>query len=208
MGIDTTARFANVAFSNGSLLQGFLSRLAKQQPFAVPRDTRRYFVSQRESGEICLLASLLGPAGTVMFPKLDPTSELQLLEEVATRILDAAGYSAVVFEDESEARNAVAALMREGRYPLLVTALDTSGEKAYEEFVGMGEALAESGLDTLSAVRHVPTNALTNEVIDMLEDAVGRVTGTIDKQAIVRAIESVIPTFSHRETGKSLDGRL
>lgn len=207
-GQDTTARFANVAFSNGSLLQGFIARLAQRQPLAAPRETRRYFVSQRESGEICALAALLGPAGRVMFPTLDPERELQPLDQVASRVLAVAGYEAVPFDDEEEARLAVEPLAASGRYPLLLTPLDTSGEKPYEEFVGAGEAQVESGLETLSAVRHVPTGALTNDVLHLLEDAVSRTTGTIDKVALVRAIEGVIPTFSHRETGKSLDDRL
>ncbi len=208
VGQDTTARFANVAFSNGSLLQGFIARLAQQQPLAAPRETRRYFVTQRESGEICALAALLGPAGRVMFPTLDPEKELQRLDEVAARVLAVAGYEAVAFEDEEEARHAVAPLMARGQYPLLLTPLDTSGEKPFEEFVGNGEERVESGLTTLSAVKHVATGALTNDVLQLLEDAVGRTNGTIDKQQIVRAIEGVIPTFSHRETGKSLDDRL
>ncbi len=207
-GTRTTARFANVAFSNGSLLQGFLSRLAKRQPLAAPRDTRRYFVSQAESGEICLLASMLGRADSVVFPRLDPRSELQLLEEVAARVLECAGYEAVRFEDESDARAAVDTLLPQGRYPLLLTPLDTSGEKPYEEFVGQGESLIDSGLQTLAAVKHVPTQALTRDVISLLEDAVQRVDGAVDKQGIVDAIQCVVPGFSHRETGKSLDDRL
>lgn len=207
-GQQTTARFANVAFSNGSLLQGFLVRLAKMQPLAVPRDTRRYFVSQVESGEICLLAAALGRAGHVLFPRLDPVSELQLLEEVATRVLRLHGYEPEVFDDESRARECVAALAKRKRWPLLLTPLDTSGEKPYEEFVGQGEQVVDSGLETLSAVQHVATGALDGEVIAMLEDAVGRVDGPVDKQAIVDAIQSVIPGFAHRETGKTLDDRL
>lgn len=207
-GQDTTARFANVAFSNGSLLQGFIARLAQRQPLAAPRDTRRYFVSQRESGEICLLAALLGPAGRVMFPTLDPEKELQLLDQVAARVLNVAGYEAVLFDDEEEARCSVESLASRGQYPLLLTPLDTSGEKPYEEFVGVDEERVESGLSTLSAVRHLPTGALTSEVIQLLEDAVSRTTGAIDKRGIVQTIESVIPSFSHRETGKSLDDRL
>jgi FlaA1/EpsC-like NDP-sugar epimerase len=207
-GVRTTARFANVAFSNGSLLQGFLARLAKQQPLAVPRDTRRYFVSQAESGQICLLASMLGQPDTVLFPRLDPRSELQLLETVASRVLEVAGYEPVSFEDESEARAAVPRLASRGRYPLLLTPLDTSGEKPYEEFVGHNESLIESGLHTLAAVRHIPTQALSRDVIALLEDAVNRVDGTIEKRSIVDAIQSVVPGFAHRETGKSLDDRL
>lgn len=207
-GVDTTARFANVAFSNGSLLQGFLMRLAKGQPLAAPRDTRRYFVSQRESGEICLLASLLGKPGTIMFPKMDPVSELQMLDGVATRVLAKFGYEAVVFDDEEEARKAVAPLARERRWPLLLTELDTSGEKPYEEFVGQGESVAESGLKTLGAVRHVSTDALTPSVLEMLEKAVENADVPIDKVAIVNAIKAGIPGFAHRETGKSLDDRM
>jgi FlaA1/EpsC-like NDP-sugar epimerase len=205
---ESTARFANVAFSNGSLLQGFTQRLAKRQPLAAPRDTRRYFVSQRESGEICLLASVLGRAGAVLFPRLDPESQLQPLDEVAVRFLHASGYAAEFFEEEDAARSAVEALSRERRWPLLLTSLDTSGEKPYEEFVGTGEQRIESGLHTLDAVAHLESRALSAGVIAMLEEAVSSDTSAINKQAIVDAIQACIPSFSHRETGKSLDDRL
>ena len=151
---------------------------------------------------------MLGQPDAVLFPRLDPRSELQLLEDVATRVLEVAGYEPILFEDESEARAAVTSLVPQGRYPLLLTLLDTSGEKPYEEFVGQGESLIESGLQTLAAVRHVPTQALTRDVIALLEDAVQRVDGDIDKRGIVDAIQSVVPNFTHRETGKSLDDRL
>lgn len=205
---ETTARFANVAFSNGSLLQGFLMRLAKRQPLAVPRDTRRYFVSQRESGEICLLASLLGRAGNVLFPKLDPESELQSLDQIAVRVLAEHSLEPVIFEDEAEARAAVPGLAAAGRWPLLLTPLDTSGEKPFEEFVGSDETPVESGLSTLGAVEHVDTGALSAGVIAMLEAAVGSAEGTIDKASIVEAVSASIPGFQHRETGRSLDDRL
>lgn len=204
----TSARFANVAFSNGSLLQGFLYRLSKGQPLAAPRDTRRYFVSQAESAEICTLAALLGAHDQVLFPQLDPVTQLQPLEEVAYRVLEYAGLEAEIFSEEEEARAALPALAREGRWPLLLTPLDTSGEKPYEEFVGLGEELLVSGLDTLGAVRHLPSRALSEGIVDLLEHAVSEVDGVLDKRAIVKAIESAIPSFSHRETGKSLDDRL
>lgn len=207
-GVRTSARFANVAFSNGSLLQGFLARLAKRQPLAAPRNTARYFVSQKESGQICLLASMLGRSNTLLFPRLDPRSELQPLENVASRVLEAAGFEAVPFESEEEARNAVSRLMPKKQYPLLLTPLDTSGEKPYEEFVGQDESLADSGLQTLAAVNHAPTRALTRDVIAMLQDAVQQVDVAVDKQGIVDAIQKAVPGFNHRETGKSLDDRL
>lgn len=207
-GTATSARFANVAFSNGSLLQGFLYRLSKGQPLAAPRDTRRYFVSQAESGEICTLAALLGVHDQVLFPQMDPVTQLEPLEDVAHRVLGYAGLKAEIFTDEDEARAALPALAREGRWPLLLTPLDTSGEKPYEEFVGLGEELLDSGLNTLGAVRHLPSRALADGVVDLLERAVSDVDGVLDKRAVVEAIESAIPSFSHRETGKSLDDRL
>ncbi len=204
----TSARFANVAFSNGSLLQGFLVRLAKRQPLAVPRDTRRYFVSQREAGEICLLAALLAPHGTVAFPKLDPLAELKLLDEVATRVLALHGYAPRHFETEAEARDAVEPLARCGEWPVLLTPLDTSGEKPYEEFVGIGEEAIEIGLSSLRAIRHRPSEAIRGGLLDRLTEIVGSTDGPIDKQGLVDAIASAIPNFAHRETGKSLDDRL
>jgi FlaA1/EpsC-like NDP-sugar epimerase len=203
-----SARFANVAFSNGSLLQGFLYRLAKCQPLAVPRDTRRYFVSQAESGEICTLAALLGRRSQVLFPRLDPLTQLQPLQEVADRVLYVHGLQAVTFDSEDEARKQLPSLAKQGRWPLLLTALDTSGEKPYEEFVGSDETEVESGLKTLGAVAHAPSRAIEDGVVEMLARAVDDDTAPIDKAAIVRAVESVIPGFAHRETGRSLDDRL
>ena len=127
----TSARFANVAFSNGSLLAAFLRRLAMRQPVAVPRSTFRYFVTQEEAAEICLLAALAIPGGMVLVPRLDPSSELQELAVVAERILHAHGLRAAPYDDEAAARHDVERLARQGAWPLLLTPLDTSGEKPY-----------------------------------------------------------------------------
>lgn len=204
----TSARFANVAFSNGSLLQGFLARLEKLQPLAVPRDTRRYFVSQHESGEICLLAALLGEPGCVYFPLLDSRTELQTLESVAERVLGMAGYRAEIFADETEARNALPELSRQGAWPLLLTPLDTSGEKPYEEFVGDDERAVATGFKSLGALRHGGASSGLSEVIERLDRAIHHVEDRIDKETIVALVKTLIPTFAHRETGKSLDDRL
>jgi len=204
----TSARFANVAFSNGSLLQGFLARLEKSQPLAVPRDTRRYFVSQQESGEICLIAALLGQPGRVFFPLLDSRTELQMLDSVAERVLHRAGYRAEIFHDEAQARAAVSELSRRGVWPVLLTPLDTSGEKPYEEFVGEDESAVPAGFESLGALRHAAASDRLTEVIDRLDHAINHVNDRIDKPAIVALIQSLIPTFAHRETGKNLDDRL
>jgi FlaA1/EpsC-like NDP-sugar epimerase len=203
-----SARFANVAFSNGSLLNAFLQRLAKRQPLAVPRDTRRYFVSQAESGEICTLAGLLGRSGHVLFPRLDPATQLQPLEDIADRVLRHFGFAPERFDDESEARRSLPALVAEKKWPLLLTPLDTSGEKPYEEFVGIGERIVDTTLHSLSAVEHLPSAAVSRGVLAMMEAAVTEVDGALDKEALVAAIEAAIPGFSHRETGRSLDDRL
>src|SRR5580698_1502084 len=161
-----SARFANVAFSNGSLLQGFGYRLAKRQPLAVPRHTRRYIISHQEAGELCLLAACRIPDKHIAVPRVDATLQLQLLEDIACACLDYWGLRAERYSDEARARNDVERLAREGRWPLLLTPLDTGGEKAFEEFVGLGESVADCGLLNVSALRHVPCAAAERRLFD------------------------------------------
>jgi FlaA1/EpsC-like NDP-sugar epimerase len=203
----TSARFANVLFSNGSLPQSWLRRIELGQPLAVPRDTRRYFVTRAESGEICMLASMLGSAGEILIPRLDPERELRLLETTACQVLEALGFEAERFSDESEARQSVDKLRREKRWPLLMTPLDTSGEKPYEEFVGKGESAHEIGMKSLSAVRHMQTG-IDADFINRLETLVNDASGACTKADIVELIASVVPNLQHIETDKSLDQRM
>jgi FlaA1/EpsC-like NDP-sugar epimerase len=202
----TSARFANVAFSNGSLLQSWLRRLELGQPLVVPRNTRRYFVTRSEAGEICLLSSFLGNQGDIFIPRLDPEGELQVLETLAGEVLRLHGFEPAEFHDEAEARGAVAALNRQGRWPLLLTALDTSGEKPYEEFVGEGEAAYDIGLISLCAVRRATVNV--QDFLGTIEDLVSHAESEITKGDIVAAIASAVPSFHHIETGKNLDHRM
>jgi len=207
-GSATSARFANVAFSNGSLLQGFLFRLSKNQPLAVPRDTRRYFVSQAEAGEICLLTSLVGPAEHVLFPSFDPATSLILLEQVAIEVLRFAGFEPEFFEDEAAARRAVAGAAACGRWPVLVTALDTSGEKPYEEFVAHGEEAVDVGFGALNGIAHAPGCAESRQLYDRLSDCIGDPARTLTKADLVSWIAEAVPGFQHQETGRDLDQRL
>ncbi len=204
----TSARFANVAFSNGSLLQAFLRRLALGQPLAAPRDTRRYFISMQEAGEICLLAALRGEEGCIYFPDMDPQTELHRLEDVAAIVIRAYRFEPEIFETDSEAVRALPALMREGRWPLILTALDTSGEKAYEEFIGRGERLVSTPFHTLRAVGHDRGNAIASGLIGHLERLVVDEASGVAKADIVAAISSALINFSHIETDKSLDQRV
>ena len=204
----TSARFPNVAFSNGSLLQSFLLRLAKRQPLAVPRDTLRYFISVREAGEICLLAATATPAGHVLVPRFDPDTDLRPLELIAGQTLQHFGLEPVFYEDAEEALRHVEIDRGRHGYPVLLTALDTSGEKPYEEFQGEGESLVEIGFERLLAVRHVKSDdASLSAAVRRLADMVADPKHTTDKAAIVEVVSSVVRGFRHRETGRSLDDR-
>ena len=204
----TSARFANVAFSNGSLLQGFGHRLAKRQPLAVPRDTRRYFLSHQEAGELCLLATCRIPDSHIAVPRVDTKFQLQLLEDIACACLDYWGLRAERYRDEALARNDVERLAREGRWPLLLTPLDTSGEKPFEEFVGTGETVSDCGLFNVSALRHVPCAATERKLFDQIARWVDEPDLAIAKGKFVRAVSDALPNFSHSESERNLDQRL
>jgi nucleoside-diphosphate-sugar epimerase len=204
----TSARFANVAFSNGSLLQGFGYRLAKRQPLAVPRDTRRYFISHQEAGELCLLATCRVPDGHIAVPRVDATLQLQLLEDIACACLDYWGLSAERYDDEAQARNDVERLAREGRWPLLLTPLDTGGEKPFEEFVGAGESAIDCGLLNVLALRHIPGVAAGQELFEQIARWVDEPDFAIAKAKFVSVISAALPNFRHSQSEQNLDQRL
>jgi FlaA1/EpsC-like NDP-sugar epimerase len=212
----TSARFANVAYSNGSLLQSFGRRLAQNQPLAAPRDTRRYFVSLEESGQLCTLAGLLGPSGTIMVPKLNPEEHLVTLEDVATGFLDSMGYRPEIFVDEADARAAVPRLSADGRWPLLLTQLDTAGEKPFEEFVGEGEQTREIGLSALQGVAYkAAPPGVVGDLIARIEALFDQLHSASPAQALDRdllkaLVAEIEPDFltSHRSSDKSLDQRV
>jgi nucleoside-diphosphate-sugar epimerase len=204
----TSARFANVAFSNGSLLQGFGYRLAKRQPLAVPRDTRRYFISQQEAGELCLLATCRIPDGHIAVPRLDATLQLQLLEDIACVCLDYWGWRAERYVDEAQARNDVERLAREGRWPLLLTPLDTGGEKSFEEFVGAGESAIDCGLLNVLALRHMSGVAAGQKLFEQIARWVYQPDFAIAKAEFVSAISAALPNFRHSQSEQNLDQRL
>src|SRR6202045_758387 len=204
----TSARFANVAFSNGSLLQGFGYRLAKRQPLAVPRDTRRYFISHQEAGELCLLATCRIPDNHIAVPRVDTTLQLQLLEDIACACLDYWGLRAERYLDEAPARNDVERLAREGRWPFLLTPLDTGGEKPFEEFVGADETVADCGLSNVSALRHIPGVHAENKLFDNIARWVDEPDLAVAKAKFINAIADTLPNFRHSESEQNLDQRL
>ncbi len=206
----TSARFANVAFSDGSLLFSFQRRLEKQQPLVAPRETLRYFVSMRESGQICLLASILCPAQHLLIPRLDPASDLRLLENIAAEFLKLHSLKPRIYDNEAEAAANVEPDLARGEYPLLLAKLDTSGEKPYEEFLGEGESSIDIGFKNMLAV---PFQARAH-ALDKLDAFMARLLAALadanepfDKAFAIRAISEILPEFSHIETGNTLDAR-
>ncbi len=212
----TTARFANVAFSNGSLPAGFLERINKLQPVTAPNDIKRYFVSPDESGEICLLACMLGKNREIFFPKLRK-EEMIGFDEIAIALLKAKGFEAEFCGSEKEAVEKCAEFRKkllngkvEGempRYPVYFSKSDTSGEKPYEEFFTEDEEIETERFEGLGIIINKPlpeykyTAAQLNKLSDMLEF-------NSSKEEIARFISGMIPTFKHKETGKSLDSKL
>ena len=203
-----TARFANVAFSNGSLLAGFLERINKFQPISAPSDVRRYFVSPVEAGQICMLAAMLGNNREIFFPKLGK-SQMTTFDAIAEDLLKAHGYEIKYCRSDKEAvRDAI--VLRDGNrtYPVHFSTSDTSGEKAFEEFFTKGEIVDNDRFKSLGVItgKTIPIKEEVNDLIVALEEIFGSLTG--EKEDIVHVIESYLPNFKHIETGKSLDGKM
>lgn len=205
----TSARFANVAFSNGSLPQAFLMRQRLGQPMAVPAGVRRYFISHREAAEISLLSWLRGHNGNIAIPTFSPEDGLILLQDVAENTIRHLGFTPRLYNDQEAARRNAASDIAAGAYPLLVTPLDTSGEKPYEEFVGEGEHTVDLGLKTVLAVDYIPApNGTLGPVIAYLERIMRGEETELKKEDIVRLVAACIPQFHHIETGQNLDQRM
>lgn len=205
----TSARFANVAFSDGSLLHSWQRRLEKRQPLAVPAGVRRYFISLAEAGKICLLAATCLPDACVLIPRLQSDKDLRDLQSIAAAFLEFNGYRPQCYQRESDAKRNLAADMAAGRYPLLVTALDTSGEKPFEEFVGDGERTVEVGMRALAGVPYKPCDPKSlTRFLRQAERWVEQPAQSVTKASIAAAMAAVIPELSHRETGRMLDDRM
>ena len=202
------ARFANVAFSDGSLLHGFNQRFAKNQPFSAPNDVRRYFVTPQESGELCLLSGLLGDNRDIFFPKLSENLHLITFSEIAVRYLRERGYEPYECESENEARDRADELIANKRWPCYFFKSDTTGEKDFEEFFTDTEDLDMERFETVGVIRNQPNfdEVKLEEFINGIE--VLREKGTWNKKDIVKLFFSFLPEFAHKETGKYLDQRM
>jgi FlaA1/EpsC-like NDP-sugar epimerase len=210
----TTARFANVAFSDGSLPWSFLQRLEKDQPLAAPGDIHRYLVTPAEAGQLCLLAGAATPHARVVIPRLDPEKDMASFVDIAIATLREFKLTPTPFSDPVAALAAVAEERARGHYPVLVTTSDTSGEKEVEEFIAHGEqAMAHSQgftrLATIAAPARVDVSAL-KQLLRVISQAVHArdEKDVLGKPAIAQALAAVVPGFVHRDTGKSLDGKM
>lgn len=202
------ARFANVAFSDGSLLHGFNQRFAKRQPFSAPNDVRRYFVSPKESGELCLLSGLLGENRDIFFPKLSEKLHLITFSEIAVRFLREHGYEPYECESEDEARDRAEELIAKKQWPCYFFKSDTTGEKDFEEFFTQNEDLNLDRFDTVGVIRNQPEFDETK--LDDFMDGIDalRAKATWTKDDIVKLYFGLLPEFAHKETGKYLDQRM
>lgn len=204
----TTARFANVAFSNGSLPDGWLHRLQKKQPLAAPRDVLRYFVSPEESGQICMLACILGKGGEVFFPKLGE-EQMLTFSGICDDFVKAEGFVKKECKNDDEAKHYAAEMGYDSLdYPVVYFNSDTTGEKSYEEFYVPGEKLDMERFKALGVIEssvHRPL-AEVNAFFDNLEAIFTRRDFT--KSEVVEAIKSFIPNFEHEEKGKNLDQKM
>ncbi|MFA7487201.1 MAG: UDP-N-acetylglucosamine 4,6-dehydratase [Lysobacteraceae bacterium] len=204
----STARFANVAFSDGSLLHGFNQRFAKRQPISAPNDVRRYFVTPQESGELCLSSCLLGGNRDIFFPKLSEELDLTRFSDIAVRYLESLGFEPHECATEDEARGRAAELIASKKWPVYFFASDTTGEKDFEEFYTDAETLDMQRFESIGVILNEPTfdDARLEDFLATIEAI--RSGLTWDKPEIVDLFNHMIPDFAHKETGKYLDSRM
>ncbi|MCH9696489.1 MAG: UDP-N-acetylglucosamine 4,6-dehydratase [Gammaproteobacteria bacterium] len=204
----STARFANVAFSDGSLLHGFNQRIQKRQPIAAPNDVKRYFVTPKESGELCLASCLLGDNREIFFPKLNEDLHLVSFDMIARRYLASLGYETVECDTEQQARDVVEQFAANKQWPCYFSGSDTTGEKAYEEFYTEDEEIDLHRFETIGVVQ----NALTfdsnklNQFCNQIQEL--RNSGQWVKSELVELFQELVPEFMHEEKQRFLDQKM
>ena len=204
----STARFANVAFSDGSLLHGFNQRIQKRQPIVAPNDIKRYFVTPQESGELCLMSCIFGENRDIFFPKLSEALHLISFADIAVKYLEQLGYEPHLCETEEEARQLAHTLPEQGKWPCLFTASDTTGEKDFEEFFTDKEELDMSRFTNLGIIKNDPL--YEQELLSLFENSISEMKDerAWTKEQIVKLFFTMIPDFGHKETGKYLDSKM
>jgi len=204
----STARFANVAFSDGSLLHSFRQRIDKVQPIAAPNDVRRYFITAQESGELCLMATIYGETGDIFFPKLNEELNLIKFSDIAIRFIRESGYEPYLCSSEEEARHSVQMIIESGKWPCYFSMSDTTGEKEYEEFYVENETVDLVRFESLGIVKN---SASASEVLlsDFLEEIKKmKDNKNWSREELIILFKTMIPGFMHYEKGKFLDEKM
>lgn len=204
----STARFANVAFSDGSLLHGFNQRIEKRQPIVAPNDIKRYFVIPKESGELCLMSCIFGENRDVFFPKLSEDLHLITFADIACKYLKNLGYEPFLCDTEEQARNLMNSLPEQKRWPCLFTSSDTTGEKDFEEFFTENEILDMDRFQNLGVIKNELN--FNNEKLELFSSSIEelRRSKRWDKKKILDLFHIMIPDFGHKETGRYLDAKM
>lgn len=204
----STARFANVAFSDGSLLHGFNQRIQKQQPIVAPNDIKRYFVTPQESGELCLMSCIFGENRDIFFPKLSEALHLITFADIAVKYLEQRGYAPYLCDNEDEARELAKTLPAQGKWPCLFTSSDTTGEKDFEEFFTDKESLDMARFENLGVIKNDLVYQQT--LLELFEQQIAAYKNekVWTKEQIVELFHKMISGFGHKETGKYLDSKM
>lgn len=204
----STARFANVAFSDGSLLHGFDKRVEKKQPIVAPNDVKRYFVIPKESGELCLMSCIFGENRDIFFPKLSENLHLISFAEIAVKYLKEKGYTPHLCKSEEEARNLMTTLPQHGKWPCLFSKSDTTGEKDFEEFYTHNEKLDMDQFENLGIIKN--DLFLEEDKLELFENTITTLkkSKSWTKEEIVALFHKMLPNFGHKETGKYLDAKM
>jgi len=204
----STARFANVAFSDGSLLHGFNQRIQKRQPIVAPNDVKRYFVTPQESGELCLMSCIFGENRDVFFPKLSADLHLITFAEIAIKYLAELGYEAYECKSEDEARELVKTLPDTRKWPCYFSSSDTTGEKDFEEFFTESETVDTSSFQNIGVIKN--ELHFDNALFTHFENSIKEMKNNCswNKEQLVDLFHDMIPDFNHKETGKYLDSKM
>ena len=202
------ARFANVAFSDGSLLYGFDQRLKKRQPIVAPNDIKRYFVIPKESGELCLMSCIFGDNRDIFFPKLSENLHLITFSEIAVKYLQEKGLEPYLCTTEEEARNKIKELDLTKKWPCLFTKSDTTGEKDFEEFYTDKEILDMGRFENLGIIKNELD--FDEAKLKMFEDRITQMRGNKKwtRKELVDLFHKILPDFKHKEAGKFLDSKM
>jgi FlaA1/EpsC-like NDP-sugar epimerase len=202
------ARFANVAFSDGSLLHGFNQRFMKKQPISAPSDIQRYFITPQEAGELCLISCLLGENKEILFPKIEEELDLTNFSDIAIQYISALGFEPYQCETEDEARQRSEGLIENGQWPCFFFSSDTTGEKPFEEFFTDNEILNLEKFEAIGIIQQ-QCAADPKKLSTFLEQLNAiQYRGCWDKSTLVELVKTVIPNFGHQEKGKNLDSRM